>query len=68
MNANNFAASLKNGYGQPVPSEMLDALGFDRAEHCERPLQMPQPIVVDAGWRLARNPGRAANANLRLVG
>jgi len=68
MNSNNFNASLKNGYGQSIPSEMLEALGFDREEHPERPLRMPRPLVVDAGWRLARNPGRAANANLRLVG
>ncbi len=68
MNSNSLIASLKNGYGRSASIEMLEALGLDRDEPCSRPAPLPRPITVNAGWRLARNPGRPANANLRLVG
>jgi len=66
MNTNCFAASLRTGYGQPVASDMLEALGL--LDEVESACEMPAPIRISAGVALLRTIRPAANGNLRRVG
>jgi hypothetical protein len=66
MNTNCFAASLKNGYGQSVAPEMIEALGL--FEGAERSHDMPVPVRINAGLELIQSIRRAANGNLQRAG
>jgi hypothetical protein len=62
MNTNSFAASLTDGYGRPVSSAMLDALGITE----DRPVPMPKPRPARDFCKPARRVA-AANGNARVA-
>jgi hypothetical protein len=67
MNSNSFTASLTNGYGKPVPPDMLALLGLDRDDPVKS-ARMPAPMAVNRGLSLCRRLPRPANRNLRRAG
>ena len=64
MNSNSLAASLVDGYGRRISTDMLEALGLDLDDEFEAPRASAR-LTFEARHA---DIGRAANSNLRLAG